>query len=269
MVAGYAAAAIFFPKNLASYTAGLRFFNNHWEYFIKVMADYSHWLLAAIFLFCGIWWLYKKEKMAKESLWLSVSFLGILAMAVFVWSRNVGDQYIFFIESFGIVLVASGIYAVAEFFGHNLSRYGKRAMYIPVILGLLILPNWAYFFQSDNTYRQTSESESANYKKIFAYFNKYKKPGDVLISRNFRNFYWRGAEIKVFDFGGELAKEKLSLAEIQKIQNENPSGWFIVSDNDDAYISNDAMEYAQKNWQRVSNPQVRGNVSVYRWGNIK
>jgi hypothetical protein len=266
MVAGYIAAAIFFPKNLASYTAGLGF-TSHWEYFIKVFADYSQWLLAVIFLMFGIWWIYKKENFKKESLWLSVSFLGVLFMAVFFWSRNVGDQYIFFIESFGIVIVAAGIYATGEFFSENITKYGKRAFYVPVILALLMLPNWGYFFQSDNTYRQTSDGDSANYKKVFAYFNKAKKPDDVLLTRNFRNYYWSGAKIKVFDFGGELAKEKLSLDEVKKITSENPSGWVILSDNDDAYISNDAMDYIVKNLERVSNPQVRGKVLVYRWGN--
>lgn len=71
---------------------------------------------------------------------------------------------------------------------------------------------------------------------------------------------------KVFDFGGELAKEKLSLGDIQKITTENFSGWFIISSNDESYIANDAVEYVVRNFQRVSNTQVRGDVMVYRWG---
>jgi hypothetical protein len=209
--------------------------------------------------------LYKKEKLERETLWLSVCFLGILLTAVFLWNRNTGDQYIFFIQSFGIILIASGVYGTADFLGNNLSRFGKKAFYIPLALALLLLPNYAYFFQENNAYKQTSEGESANYKKVFAYFMKTRKEGDVLITRNFRNFYWQGAQIKVFDFGGELAEEKLSLEEIQKIVSENTKGWFILSDNDDAYIANDAMDWATKNMERVSNSQVRGKVSVYKW----
>jgi hypothetical protein len=266
MVLGYVGASIFFSKNLSSYTAGIRFFNNHWTYFIKVFADYGQWTIAVIFLAIGIWWLYKKENLPKESLWLAVSFLGVLVAAAFLWSRNVGDQYIFFIESFGIILISSGIYATAVFFRDNLGKFGQYAYFTPIILAFLILPGWGYFFQSDNTYKQTSESDSANYKKIFTYFNKSRKPGDVLVTRNFRNFYWSGAKIKVYDFGGELAAEKLSLDEVKKITSDNPSGWFIISDNDDSYISNDAMDYVAKNMEKVSNTYVRGKVSVYRWG---
>lgn len=263
-VLGYVVAAIFFPKNLAVYTAGLGIVS-HWTYFVKVFADYSHWLLAVILTGYGVWYLYKKANLPKESLWLTVNFLGVLFLASFVWNRNVGDQYIFFIESFGIILIASGIYGMAEFFGKNLNQYGKQAVYVPIVLSLLILPNWAYFAESDNTYNQTSEGDSANYKKVFAYFKKYKKPEDVLLTRNFRNYYWSGTKTKVYDFGGELSKEKLSLDEIKKITAENRSGWIVLSDNDDAYIANDAMEYIVKNFERVSNPQVRGKVIVYRF----
>ncbi|MFA6047663.1 MAG: glycosyltransferase family 39 protein [Parcubacteria group bacterium] len=266
LVAGYIVAAIFFSKNLAAYTAGLGM-TNHATYIIKVFADYSHWIIAALILGYGIWWLYKKASLPKESLWLSVSFLGVLLLASFFWNRNVGEQYIFFIESFGIILIASGIYATSEFFGRNLSQYGKRALYVPIILALLILPNWAYFFEDSNTYKQTSDSSSANYKKIFYYFNKARKPDDVLITRNFRNFYWAGDKVRVYDFGGELSKTKLSVDDIKKIQSENVSGWLIISDNDTDYIANDAMDYVSKNLEKVSNTYVRGQVSVYRWGN--
>ena len=197
-----------------------------------------------------------------------MSFLVPLFSAIFLWSRNVGGQYIFFIKPFGTILIASGIYFLAKFFQDNLRDYGKKAYLATIILALLILPNYAYFFQSDNAYNQTSSSSNPNYRKIFTYFKKYKKDGDVLITRNFRNYYWSGSKIKVFDFGGELSKEKLSLEDIKKITAENPSGWFIVSGNDESYISNDAIEYVVRNLEKISNPQVRGDVIVYRWGNL-
>jgi len=264
LIAGYIGAVVFFPEELSAYTAGISPVI-HQAYFAKIFSDYSHIILASTFLLVGIYYLYKKEKLHKEAIWLASCFGGIFAAAVFLWDRNTGDQYIFFIQSFGIILIASGIYGVAEFLGNNLSRFGKKAFYIPLALFLVLLPNYAYFFQESNAYKQTSEGESANYKKVFGYFMKAKDPEDVLITRNFRNFYWQGAEIKVFDFGGELAEKKLSLAEMQKIVAENPSGWFIFSDNDDAYVANDAMDWAVKNMERVSNSQVRGKVSVYQW----
>lgn len=152
-------------------------------------------------------------------------------------------------------------------FRKNLEKFGKKIIYIPLALALLILPNWAYFFEKSNAYRQTSASDSVNYKKIFSYFNKSRKAEDVLVTRNFRNFYWKGGKIKIFSFGGEISNDKLTMAEIQEIVSQNPSGWVIISDNDDVYIANDAEEWIDKNIPRVSNSYVRGKVSVYRWGN--
>lgn len=266
---GLVLAFILIPKEFKSFSAGLQFFNNHWEYLNIAFSDYVSGILAAIFLILGIYFIAKKQNLPKESAWLSISFLIPLFSAIFLWSRNVGGQYIFFLKPFGIILIASGIYFLAKFFQENLQNYGRKAYLSTIILALLILPNYAYFFQKDNAYNQTSDSSNPNYRKVFTYFKKAKIDGDVLITRNFRNYYWSGAKVKVFDFGGELAKEKLSLEDIKKITAENSSGWFIISSNDESYIANDAIEYVVKNFQRVSNTQVRGDVMVYRWGNLE
>ena len=258
---------IAFPKYFLAFSSGLRFFNNHWEYLGIALSDYVSAILAILLLIFGFYFLYKKQNLQKESIWLLASFLMPLLSAMFLWSRNVGDQYIFFLKPFSIILIASGIFFAAEFLKNNLSENGKKAYVATIVLSILILPNWFYFFQSDNFYNQTADSSNPNYRKIFTYFKKYKKDDDALITRNFRNYYWSGAKVKVFDFGGELAKEKLSLDEVKKITAENSSGWFVVSKNDESYIANDAVEYVVKNFEKVSNPQVRGDVMVYRWGN--
>lgn len=266
IILGFILGKIFFPAQLGAYTAGIDFPNSHWSYIINVFSDYSNLALALAFLVAGIYYLYKKENLKKESLWLSVSFFSVLFSAIFLWDRNVGNQYIFFVESFSIILVASGIYAMLWFFDTNMAKFGKKIIYIPLALTLLILPNWAYFFEESNVYRQTSASDSVNYKKIFSYFNKSRKAEDVLVTRNFRNFYWKGDKIKVFSFGGEISSDKLTLSEIQEIVSQNPSGWVIISENDNVYIANDAEEWIDKNIAKVSNSYVRGKVSVYRWG---
>lgn len=266
-IAGFILASIVIPGQIRSFTAGLRFFNNHWEYLSIAFSDYSNGILGFIFAVLGIYFLAKKQNLPKEGSWLAISFLVPLLAAIFLWNRSVGSQYIFFIKSFEIILIASGIYFTAKFFKDNLQNYEKKSYFAAIILSLLILPNYAYFFETnDNTYNQTSASSNPNYRKIFTYFKKAKKEGDVMITRNFRNYYWSGAKIKVFDFGGELAKEKLSLSDIQNISAASPSGWFIVSSNDESYIANDAVDYVVKNFEKVSNPQVRGDVLVYRWG---
>jgi len=269
VITGFIGGIILIPKQLGEYTAGLQFFNNNFSYFSKVFADYSNAFLAIIFIALGIYFLWKKQNLKKETLWLASSFFTILLLAVFIWDRNAGEQYIFFALSFEMILISTGIYFLAEFFQKNLAGVSQKVFIITIFLTLLILPNYTYFFQENNIYNQTSNSETPNFRKVFAFFKKSKLDGDVLITRNFRNYYWSGAKVKVFDFGGELAKEKLSLEQIKKITTENSSGWFIISDNDEDYIANDVITFAEKNMEKVSNVAVRGKIKVYRWGEIK
>jgi phage shock protein PspC (stress-responsive transcriptional regulator) len=266
-ILGIIGSAIVVPKTVSSFIGGLTL-TSHWEYIRISLSDYTNGILASLFVILGIYFIIKKQKMQKEGSFLAMSFLVVLFSAVFLWHRNVGNQYIFFIKPFGIILIASGIYFSAKFFKDNLANnYGKKAFLSTIILALLILPNYAYFFEGDdNTYNQTSKSSNPNYRKIFTYFKKYKKDGDVLITRNFRSYYWSGAKVEVFDFGGELEKEKLSLEKIKDISEKNPNGWFIISDNDKTYISSEAIDFIEKNFEKVSNPQVRGDVMVYKWG---
>jgi len=262
---GIIGGSVIFPDKIKLYTKELEFFTFHVGYFSKIFLDYSNAILAILLLVTGVFYLYKIKNLKKEVLWLLISFLAVFFSAVFLWDRNVGDQYIFFIISFIIILIASGIYWAVEFFGRNFENLKKYQYITPLVIILFILPNWGYFFEESNTYKQTSASSNANYKKVFGYFMKTRKEGEVLITRNFRNFYWKDAQIKVYDFGGELAEKKLSKDDIIKITTDNPAGWIIFSDNDDAYISNEAMEYIVKNLNKISNSQVRGNVLVYRW----
>lgn len=257
-----------FASSLVNYFLGtLTFFTNHPSYTSIVFRDYSNAIIALLFIATGIIYLIKTRLLAKEAIWLSASFFVPLLMAIFLWKRNVGEQYIFFIQSFEIILIATGIYAAAVFFEDNLKKYGKKPFYAVIVISLLVLPNYAYFFADNNTYAQTSKSENPNYRSVFSYFKKNKKPGDVLITRDFRNYYWSGEEIKTYDFGGELSKEKFRLADLQKIMSENQTGWFIYSDNDEDYIANETQNYVEKNLEKINAIAVRGSIKVYRWGN--
>lgn len=254
-----------FTQKISSYAAGIRFFSAHWSYFGKAFSDYTDPWLAFLFLGIGIYYLYQKENLKKEALWLGSSFFAIILAAAFLWNRLVGDQYIFFLLPFTIILISAGIYGTAEFFFKNLAQFGKKVFFLSLFLALFLLPNYAYFFQTDNTYKQTSQSESPDYGKTFSYFAKNVQPGEVLIARNFRNFYWRGKEVPVFDFGGELSREKFSLDQLNQIISKNQRGWFIISENDKDYISNEALDFSAKNMEKISNVYVRGNITVYRW----
>jgi hypothetical protein len=267
IAAGMLTAQIAAPALAGSFFAGLVFFTDHWNYFLITFRDYSHPLIASILAILGAYFLIKNQETKKEGIWLSVSALALLLGAMFLWRRNVGEQYIFFVQSFVIILMASGIYFLADFLRTSMSKFQNKVFGAVVILAILIVPQYGYFFEADNAYHQTAESSNPNYRSIFAYFLKNKKAGDVLITRNFRNYYWDKAQVKTFDFGGELSTENFSLDDLQKIIRENPSGWFIFSDNDEDYIANAAEDFASKNLSRVSATALRGRIKVYRWGN--
>jgi hypothetical protein len=258
------------PSAFELLASSFSFPDNHYGYFGIVLKDYAHVLLAVIFLALGARYLIAQEKIAKEGWWLTLSFLAPLFMAVFMWDRNVGDQYISFAQPFKMMVVAAGIFAFAEFCRRHLSAsFGKKAFALPLALSLLILPNYAYFFSEDNTYRQTSKSGNPPYRKVFAYVLKNRTPEDVLITRDLRGYYLSGANMRVENIGGEVTKDKLTPERLQGILAEHPSGWIVLSDNDDSFVSNDAMTYIEKNMERVSNSQVRGTASVYRWGSMR
>lgn len=267
IIVGFIGSRFIFPETFKWLMGTLKFFNNNYSYFAKIFADYSHPLIAGIFLALGIYYISKVQKRQKEATWLAVSFLVPLLLAVFLWRRNAGPQYIFFAQSFKIILIASGVYYAMKFFKDNLPQYKKIACCVPLALSLLILPNYGYFFGENNAYGQNSKSENPNYRSIFGYFKKQRGINDVLVTRDFRNYYLDGAKTKIYDFGGELSEENFSLEELQAITKENPSGWVIYSDNDESYISKNARKYIEENMQKINAIAVRGKVSVYRWGN--
>ncbi|HCP08449.1 MAG TPA: hypothetical protein DIT25_01470, partial [Candidatus Moranbacteria bacterium] len=265
-ILGYAGASFFLPQQVALYKGTLKFFNDNYGYFSRILVDYSHSLIAVIFFFLGAYYLAAKTGRKKESLWLSLSALVPFFMAVFLWRRNTGQQYIFFAQSFLIILISSGIYGAAKLLQESIIDNSKKNIfYSAIILSLAILPNYAYFFSKNNTYAQTSQAENPRYKSVFAYFKKHRTADDVLITRNFRNYYWSGENVPVYSFGGELAAKKFQMQDLESILGRHPSGWFIFSDNDDSYISNDVIEHIQKNFEQINHISVRGKIKMYRW----
>ena len=256
---------IFYP-NISSLLKSFLTLDNHFSYFGKVLNDYASVILTPIITIAGIIYLWKKKR--KECVFISSLFFTALLMAVFFWNRNAGEQYIFFAKPFQIILLASGIYFTAEFVGKNFKRYGKKVRWASLLILLLLLPNYAYFFQENNAYHQNSNSELPNYRKVFNYFLKKRGADDILITRNFRNYYFAGANVNIATFGGERsAKESRRLTEerLKKIRRENSCGWLIWSENDENFISKDAREYISKELPRVSDSKVRGKITVNRW----
>jgi hypothetical protein len=256
-------ASIAIPKTIIFYSGVLTFFINNQGYLVDIFRDYSNYPLAIILLISGIYFL-KQQKLPKEAWWLSISFFVPLLMAAFMWKRTQGIQYVFFLQSFLIILIASGVYFWAQYLRNHSPKFPQKTFYAVIILALLIVPDYGYFFRSDTTY-QRDNTQIADYRKVFKYVRKNLKPGDVILTRNFRNYYFSGAKVRVFDFGGERATHDLSLADIQQMQNQNPHGWVVLFDNDTDFISKEAINYIKRNFTQIDNSQVRGASDAYQW----
>lgn len=268
-IAGVVSALVFFPQTIRAFTQELVFFDDHFGYLSHALADFATPFIGALLIALGLIYLFRESEHRLAARYLALAYLLPLLMAIFLWRRNVGPQYIFFVQSFGMILAASGIVGVYEFIRQSFGDGWNRRLAVLSIVSLFVLiPNLGYFFEENNTYHETSTGGNPNYRKVFAYFKKEKVSGDILITRNFRNYYWNGAGVTVFDFGGELSKSKLSLSDIKNIESEHPSGWLIYSGNDEDYISGEVERYVERNWERVSNANVRGDVTVFRFGHL-
>jgi hypothetical protein len=259
--------ALFLNEN--TLTGSLRW-QNHFSYLNKSFFDYSNWILAGALMIIGSYYLIKSKR--SEGVFVTASYLTILILAMFFWDRNVGAQYLFFIKPFQIFLIAFGIWKVASFFRDNLKIYNEKIYYILIALLLVMVINFSYFFQVENVYNQTSQSENPNYKKVFGYVLAHRNSEDVLVTRAFRNFYWQGSKMQVFSMGGERAQEgekKITLEKLNEIIKNNPSGWIVYSDNDENFISKDAQKYIEKHLTKINNLQTKGPISVFRWGVLK
>lgn len=267
MLVGWIGLGIVVPYAQKLVSSSLSFPDNHYGYLPIVAKDYVSAMLAIIVFVIGARSMFSEGTKRKPGIWILLSFLVPLFLSIFAWRRNVGDQYIFFAQSFKAIMMAVGTYGIAIFSKKHLTEtYGRKAFLVPIVLMMLLLPNWGYFFEENTTYRQNSESSNPNYRKIFTYVVKHRVPGDVLITREFRNYYWSGTNMPVFDFGGELSKTRVQVADIERIMTEHPTGWVVLSDNDRDYIAGDAEKFIETHMIHVSNSQVRGNIDVYRWG---
>jgi hypothetical protein len=254
------------PETFQLFASSFSFPDNHYEYFAIVSKDYSHALFACLMFVFGARYLLKGREHGKEGLWVLLSCIVPLFLAVFAWDRNVGEQYIAFIQPFKMMVMSAGIYALATFFETYLKQpFASKAFAISLGASLVFFPNYGYFLQENNVYRQNSSSDNPPYRKVFTYVKKKYIPGEVVVTRDLRGYYFSGLHAPVENLGGEITKDKLALERLQSILAQYSHGWVVLSDNDEAFVSHDAMTFIEKNMERVSNDQVRGRISVYRW----
>lgn len=254
------------PGFVRAFLGGLTFFDDHFSYVGYVLSDFGLPLIGLLLGGFGLLALAKQQDSSNAAYFLGSAFFLPLLMAIFLWNRNAGAQYIFFVQSFWMILVAFGVYQLFSILAERFRDFGKWFQWVLMVLFVAIIPAWGYFLEENNTYHETSSSSNPNYRKVFAYFKKNQAPTDALITRNFRNYYWSGAKVPVYDFGGEVSHDKLTLADVQQAMREHSTGWLIISTNDYDYITHEAEDFFKKNLTLVSNSQVRGEIEVYQWG---
>ncbi len=258
LLAGLAVAYLNDPRIYSFYSKRslVAFGSGEWRYFSAVLSDYSSIILAYGLVILGILTFRKNTEQFKKIIWIACYFFVILLSAVFLWNENYGLRFIFFAMSFGIILLASGIYFLADTAGKYFLKRQKKVFTGVLAALLLIVPNYAYFFSRESPYK--NNGEETDYRAAFQYFLEHHNPNNVLITRNFRSYYYKNAGVKVVN---KEWKKKISLADLEKIVSENPGGW-IVSGDVKGDLEKEALKFMEEN--SVMKKEISG-VKIYRW----
>jgi hypothetical protein len=238
--------------------------------------DYSHNLIAITFFILGSIYLVRKN--FKRGLWLVLSFLIPFLLAIFVWDRSAGAQYIYFIQTFQTIIIASGIYFVAKNLTKRLTKkkwylffkkdnYKKILIFIGILIySFLILYNFNYFQQENNFYGDDKKWTHSNYQKVFDYFLKHRDENSLLVTRDFRNYNYAKANIPVFDFGGENKPEnELTLEKLKNLETENQEIWIVIATNDHDYIESDARHYIRDHYQFIKTNYTNESMEIWKF----
>lgn len=258
---------VFAKPFVMSFVAGLVWLDNHYGYWAHFWSDFEHPLLGLVVVLLGGYTLWYNQNKKQESLFLMLSAFVPLVLAIWFWRRNVGPQYIFMAQSFLLVLAAAGSMAFVRVLKTVLPGKRQRFAQCSVLfLAVLLLPNYSYFFADENAYRQPASGENTNYRKLFTVFTQERQGFDVLVTRNFRNYYFAGANIPVYDFGGELSEQKLQKSELETLRKQYAHGAVVFSKNDLDYVSQAAESYLESDaFTKISSPTIRGGNVMYRW----
>ena len=255
----------FFLEKAGPLLAGIKIFQDNYSYFAKVTVDYQYGALAAVLLFLGVFFLCQESKKRKEGIWISVSFLTLLIMAVFFWRRNAGEQYIFFAQSFEIILISGGIYYLAKIISDSFSKNKKAVIFsVAMIIMLAIVPNYAELLAM----RTSDEYKNDDYRKAFGYFKENRNPREILITRNFRNYYFSKEKVTVLTFGGESPERSKRNLTKEKVVREMPTdgcAWMVWSDGDDKFIERETRDLIADNFETVFEKKVGGVVTVKKF----
>lgn len=229
----------------------------HWTYLEKITLDYSYILFGIFFVLLGGYWMIKKY--GKIGLWTVLSFLVPLLLAIFSWERNVGDQYIYLVQLFKVMIVAVGVY----FFSKKISNafeQSKKA-FIPVLfMVLLLLVNFGFFFSGASFYGEPKSWEYTNYREGFTYFLKHKSEDAAIFVRPLTNYYLRGTNTNVLAYNDT---NKVTLERVVMAQKEYEEVWAIFSQNTN--INGDARRHIEREFELKEDLYTNQKLKIYVW----
>lgn len=256
LATGFGIFYLLFPKIVSNYSQFFTFFKFNSKYFYAIVSDYTNFILAYFFIFLGIYAISKNSKFLKGTVWISACFFTILGAAIFIWSLGFGLRFIFFAMPFGIILISMGIYHGANFISGNSLKFKQGIFAGFLAASLILLPDYSRFFGSNNFYKQ-SEGDP-DYRKIFAYIVKNGAPGNTLITRNFRSYYFKDAQFNVIPVEWE---KSISMEKLNQVISESSVIWTVFGDGKGSF-NKEALQFTKSNFQLKKEITGKG---IYKW----
>lgn len=246
----------------------INFFQSNYDFFREYFSDFIYISLGVVLVIIGIWYLSKKMQRNKEAAFLFLSGFVPLALAVFTWKREESHRYIYFLQSFGIILSAVGIYGVIQLVvfwikNHNCKRIAAVILLVAFSAGI----DYGYLAKNSGVYVPKSNPYYPDFEAIFGYVKQHKSAEDVMITRTYRSFYWRGAKIKTYDIKSLRMGATDCENKIDEIVKENPSGWAVFPKVDKLNLCSAGRKYYEDNFIRIKDPSIPSSVLLYYWGN--
>jgi hypothetical protein len=229
----------------------------HWTYLQKITLDYSYILFGIFFILLGGYLMIKKY--GKIGLWTVVSFLVPLLLAIFSWERNVGDQYIYLVQLFKVMIVAVGVYFFSKKIS-NIFEQNKKAFAPVLFVVLLLLINLGFFFSGESFYGGPKNWEYTNYREGFDYFLKHRSENAALFVRPLSNYYLRGSNTNILAYNdtNEVTLERIVMA-----QEKYDEVWVIFSQNTN--IDGNARLYIEKEFELKETQYTNQKLKIYLW----
>ena len=237
---------------------------DNWNYWKIATLDYSNVLLAITFFVIGAYYLIKKY--FKAGIWLVASYLVVFFLAVMVWKREPGNQYLLFTQPFKVIIISSGIFAVAEAISNKIFNESRKWFWGLLLLFFALIFNFGFFYSKDSFYDSLKSWNYSNYREIFQYFINHRDYGSVLIIRDVpsKYYYLHGEYVDIINYN-EKKGNQLTLKMVKDAQKKYKDVWIIFPRS--FYIENEALNYIEENFKEIENSFMNDQLKVWRWRN--